>query len=176
MAVNTQELIQFFWDSLTDSGTLISNVSNKSNYVAMQIGITFLDRKIDNGWKYVAPEGEFITPQMVQDVVNGIVANINAVATNSSNSLIMKVHDHNNTGPRDMVNSFEFFNVNSLVPYMSIVVTLNTRRPRGRYTNGPVGAYDTTTGASAASGMQGTSITDVASVTGDSIETATYPT
>ncbi len=172
MTINVSSVVEFFWNGLTKTEL----IEPRANYVYMQVGIKFLDKYISNGWSFSTQPGDYITPDIIEQVVSGIAGKINEYASSASNPLIVKVY-HPGVGDRgNILNQYEYFNVNSLVPYMSIVVTLRTVRPVVKYAITPVEANTDITGASAASGLDGTSLTDVPFISDNLATSADFET
>lgn len=149
MAIDTNQVIEFFWNGLTNN-VLIDTVNN---YVEMTIRIKKGDRQISNGWRYQAPIGEYITQEIITTVVQGIVAKLNAVMSNGnqSNATIMKLHKPGTQQLPYLLREQEYFNINGIIGYDGISVVLSTAYNIQSYVTTPLENFTGTTGASAAS-------------------------
>jgi len=156
----TEEIVEFFWNGLTKT----SMIDPRSNYKQMYIGIKYDDRIINNGWSYIAPEGEYIGPDFIVKVVQGIAAKINAAATADTNFMLLKVHSPGVGDRNNVMNQYEYFNLNTILPSTSIVVTLRTAANYNKYAITPVESNLRTTGVDAATGLEGTSVSDIPSI------------
>lgn len=162
MAIDTNTLVEFFWNGLTQT----SLIDARANYVQMEVGVVYAGRIVNNGWRFTTDPGEFITPQIVESVVAGIVAKLNAASSNISNALVLKVHAPGVGDRSDILRRYEYMNTNNIVPFESIMVTLRTQAAAGRYITTAVEGFNGTTGANAASSLEGTDVTNVAETTG----------
>jgi hypothetical protein len=165
MAIDTTQVIDFFWNGLTNN-TLIDPINN---YVEMEIRIKKGDRYISNGWRYQTPVGEYITQDIITEVVQGISANLNAVMTNgnASNPIIMKLHKPGTQTLPDLLREQEYLNVNSVIGYDAISVVLRTVYTVPTYVQGPLQDFTGTTGASAASAISDELVSTMTNISAD---------
>jgi hypothetical protein len=158
MSINTQEVIDFFWNGLT-SNQLIDPINS---YVEMEVRIRVSeDRYVSNGWRYQAPPGEYITQSIITEVVQGISANLQTIMNNgnASNPIIMKLHKPGTQSRSDILREQEYFNVNSVIGYQAISVVLRTvYTTPTQFPNQTLISQPLVSGAQAASSMEDTSV------------------
>jgi len=142
-------IVEFFWNGLTKTDL----IDPTNNYRQIYIGLKFLDKVVCNGWSYTTPPGEYLTPDIIVELIQAFSQKINSEVTNNSNPLILKVHKPGIGDRNNKLRHYEYYNLNSVVPYMSIVVTLRTTPNALPYYMTPLEAYNVTTGSTAASDL-----------------------
>ncbi len=162
MAIDVATIVDFFWNGLTNN-TLIDVVDN---YVEMELRLKVADDKyISNGWRYQAPLGEYLTQSIISQVVNQFAAQLQtAMANTSSPTFAIKLHKPGTQSRGDLLREQEWYNLNDVLPYTAISVVLRTVYSVATYSQGPLVLFDETSGASAASGMDGTSVSNVPNI------------
>ncbi len=174
MAINVEQVVQFFWNGLTKT----EEIDTRNNYVQMEVGIKFLDSVVNNGWMFQTTPGDYLTPQIINQIVQGIATKINSYISDNpgSNPLVLKVHSPGVGDRNNILRQYEFYNVNNLVPYMSIVVTLGTMRAAPKFFTTILQGFDESTGAISASGLDFTDVTNVPDTSANLATSADFDT
>lgn len=166
MAINTTQVIDFFWNGLTNN-QLIDPINQ---YVEMEVRLRVTgDRYISNGWRYQAPVGEFITQSIISEIVQGLSAKIQAIMNNgnASNPVIMKLHKPGTQSRSDILREQEYYNINSIIGYEAISVVLRTVYTFPSFLITPSIMYTGSSGAQAASSMEDTSVSNMTNISAD---------
>lgn len=166
MAIDTTQVIDFFWNGLTNN-QLIDPINR---YVEMEVRIRVSgDRYVSNGWRYQTPVGEYLTQAIISEIVQGISQNLQAIMTNgnASNPTIMKLHKPGTQARSDILREQEYFNINSVIGYEAISVVLRTVYTVPSFVETPLEMYTGTSGAISASSMEDTSVSTMTDISAD---------
>jgi len=162
MAIDVTTVVDFFWNGLTDN-SLIDTVNN---YVEIEMRLKVADDTyISNGWRYQTPVGEYLTQDIIEQIVQGFATKLQAaMADTSSPTFAIKLHKPGTQSRGDLLREQEWYNLNDVLPYTAISVVLRTVYTVATYSQGPIALFDETSGASSASSMDDTSVSNVPNI------------